>query len=240
MAAPAVAVRVLAAGNLRKLLGCGCIGAIAVVLLPLFMLFSLMSGLLSGLTGGAAGGNQVDGLAGAGGAQLVVGAGQPLVAGRFTVSQGFGCTTVASEPPPSQPYACPPDAAHPAAVRFHTGIDLAAPVGQPVFAVAAGTVRVMSSQGGLGVHILLTPTAITSATVSYVYGHLSGVAVPDGDVVRAGEPIGFVGSTGNSTGPHLHFEVDVGGIPVNPCSTFPAGYLVPAGVAAVGCVAWAL
>jgi murein DD-endopeptidase MepM/ murein hydrolase activator NlpD len=74
----------------------------------------------------------------------------------------------------------------------------------------------------------------------YLYGHLSGVAVPDGDAVRAGAPIGFVGTTGNSSGPHLHFEVDVGGVPVNPCSVFPPGYLVPAGVAAAGCLATAM
>jgi murein DD-endopeptidase MepM/ murein hydrolase activator NlpD len=79
----------------------------------------------------------------------------------------------------------------------------------------------------------------TGKPVVYLYGHLSSVAVTDGVVVAAGQPLGSVGSTGNSTGPHLHFEVDVGGIPVNPCSIFPAGYLVPAGVAAAGCLSWA-
>ena len=145
-----------------------------------------------------------------------------------------------AEPLPPPGYACPPDAAHGGYRRFHTGIDLAAPSGLTVFAVVDGTVRVIESAVGFGIHILLTPVAAAGAGVVYLYGHLSEVAVPDGDVVRAGDPIGYVGSTGNSSGPHLHFEVDVGGVPVNPCSAFPRGYLVPAGVAAAGCLAWAM
>ncbi|HSP65251.1 MAG TPA: M23 family metallopeptidase, partial [Candidatus Deferrimicrobium sp.] len=118
--------------------------------------------------------------------------------------------------------------------------DLAAPSGLPVLAVVDGTVRVVESAVGFGVHILLTPSAPQAASVVYLYGHLSEVAVPDGDVVRAGDPIGYVGSTGNSSGPHLHFEVDVGGVPVNPCSAFPRAYLAPAGVEAADCLAWAM
>lgn len=236
MAAPAVAARLLAARNVRRWLGCGCLAAIGVVGLPVFMLFSMASGMLQGLS--ASGAGQADGLVG-GSATVVVGTAEPLPSGRFTVSQGFGCTSFRAEPSPPTPYSCPPDAAHPSATRFHTGIDLAAGAGVLVLAVAPGTIRVVESTAGFGVHILLT-AAGSSPPVVYLYGHLDGVAVPDGDTVRAGEPIGFVGSTGNSSGPHLHFEVDVGGVPVNPCSTFPAGYLVPAGVAAAGCLAWAL
>jgi murein DD-endopeptidase MepM/ murein hydrolase activator NlpD len=240
MPAPAVvAARLLAARNVRRWLGCGCLTAIAVVALPVFMVFSLMSGLLSVFPGGGPGGSQVDGFS-LGTASTVVGSGEPLRPRSFVVSQGFGCTSVAVEPPPPAPYACPPNPAHPAALRFHTGIDLAAAYGSTVFAVVAGTVRVIDSPTGFGTHILLSPAGSTGRRVTYLYGHLSGVEVAEGATVSAGEAIGSVGSTGNSTGPHLHFEVDVDGVPVNPCSTFPAGYLAPAGVAAAGCVAWAM
>jgi murein DD-endopeptidase MepM/ murein hydrolase activator NlpD len=234
ISAPVLATRLLAARKVRRLLGCGCLAAVSVVALPVFMLFAAVSGLIPGL-GDGAGSSQVD----AGTAGLALG-GQPLAPGGFTISQGFGCTGVMTEPPPPRGYTCPPNATHPAFVRFHTGIDLAAATGLPVLAVAAGTVHVLDSRGGFGVHILLAEVPAMSPPVVYLYGHLSGVAVPDGDVVRPGEPIGFVGSTGNSTGPHLHFEVDVGGVPVNPCSMFAPGYLVPAGVAAAGCLAWAM
>ncbi len=239
MSAPVVATRLLAARNVRKLLGCGCLAAVVVIALPLFMVFSLMSGLLSGVTGGAAGGSQIDEFT-VGGAAMVVGSGEPLQPRTFAVSQGFGCTGVAVEPSPPAPYACPPDAAHPTYLRFHTGIDLAAASGTPVFAVAAGVAHVVQSATGFGLHVLLTPPVSTGKPVVYLFGHLSGVAIADGVAVVAGQPLGSVGSTGNSTGPHLHFEVDVGGVPVNPCSIFPAGYLQPAGVAAAGCLAWAM
>jgi murein DD-endopeptidase MepM/ murein hydrolase activator NlpD len=203
----------------------------ALVALPVLVLLLVVNSLVPGVGGDSA--NQVDAATG-----LVIGTAQPLAPGHFRVSQGFGCTTVAAEPAPPPGYACPPDAAHGGYRRFHTGIDLAAASGVTVFAVVDGTVAVIESAVGFGIHIILRSSAPQSASVAYLYGHLSEVAVPDGDVVRAGDPIGYVGSTGNSSGPHLHFEVDVGGTPVNPCSTFPRGYLVPAGVAAAGCLAW--
>lgn len=235
MALPALARGALVAPAGRKLLGCGCAAAVAAVGLPFLILAAAMGGLFSALPGGA-GASQVDGF-GLGGEAMVVGSGEPLPPGAFTVSQGFGCTTVTVEPPPPVPYRCPPDAAHPSSVRFHTGIDMAARSGTPVFAVAAGMVRVIASAGGFGLHIVLTPTS-SGPTLAYLYGHLSGVTVVDREAVPAGQVLGYVGSSGNSTGPHLHFEVDAGGVPVNPCSVFPAGYLVPAGLAAGGCLAW--
>ena len=233
MSAPLVAAQILGARNLRRLLGCGCGAAIAVVALPVLVLFCVVNGLIPSAAGGGA--NQADAATG-----TVIGAAEPLPPGRFTVSQGFGCTAVSTEPPPPRGFSCPPDGGHPAFVHFHTGIDLAAASGVPVFAVVAGAVQVVESSQGFGLHILLTPAEPSTPPVIYLYGHLSGVSVPEGDSVSAGEPIGYVGSTGNSTGPHLHFEVDVGGLPANPCATFPPGYLVPAGVTAAGCLAWAM
>jgi murein DD-endopeptidase MepM/ murein hydrolase activator NlpD len=238
MTAPAAAARFLAARNLRRLAGCGCVAAVTVVVLPLFVLFTVASGMLQAFGIGTTNTNQADTLL-AGGAGVVIGAGEPIAPGHFSVSQGFGCTTVSLEGPPPAAYTCPPGG-QPAAVRFHGGIDLAAALGQPVLAVTAGSVHVISSATGFGLHIVLIPVITGPSAAVYLYGHLSGVAVPDGDAVRAGAPIGFVGTTGNSSGPHLHFEVDVGGVPVNPCSVFPPGYLVPAGVAAAGCLATAM
>jgi murein DD-endopeptidase MepM/ murein hydrolase activator NlpD len=229
-----VALQLARSRTVRRLLGCGCAATGALVAMPVLLIASMTTGVLGNLTGSGVG--QSDPFA-LGSASLVTGSGEPLPPGSFRVAQGFGCTTVSVEPPPPGPYTCPPDAAHGTAVRFHTGIDLAAATGTGVFAVTAGTVRVVVSTGGFGIHALLVTTVVGAAPVTYLYGHLSEVVVPDGAAVSAGVEIGRVGSTGNSTGPHLHFEVDVGGVPVNPCSVFPAGYLVPAGVAAAGCVA---
>ncbi len=95
----------------------------------------------------------------------------------------------------------------------HTGIDLAAPTGTTVFAAGTGTVIFAGwSNWGYGNSIVLAhgPTLYT------LYGHLSRINVRCGQFVNAGTPIGAVGTTGNSTGPHLHFEIRPNGVPVNP------------------------
>jgi murein DD-endopeptidase MepM/ murein hydrolase activator NlpD len=96
--------------------------------------------------------------------------------------------------------------------RYHRGIDIAAPRGTPVRAAMAGHVVGAGWAGGHGYRVQLAHSgaAITS------YSHLSRVAVSPGDIVAAGATIGFVGSTGLSTGPHLHFEVRRDGIAVPP------------------------
>lgn len=218
-----------AARLLRPALACGCLAVACLVGLPLLVIVATVGG-LGGVPAGA--GGQVP----TGAQAIVAGVAEPLPPGSFRVSQGFGCTDVPLEAAPPPGYTCPPPE-RPTAVRFHTGIDLAAAAGVVVDAVAAGTVQVVDSLDGFGVHIVLTPEPASAPAVTYLFGHLSGVAVASGEAVRRGEPIGWVGSTGNSSGPHLHFEVDAGGRPVNPCPLFPSGYLRPAGVAAVSCLA---
>jgi murein DD-endopeptidase MepM/ murein hydrolase activator NlpD len=94
----------------------------------------------------------------------------------------------------------------------HSGIDLAAPVGTTVFAAADGTVIFAGwSNWGYGNSIVLAHGSLFT-----LYGHLSRINVSCGQVVVAGNPIGAVGTTGNSTGPHLHFEIRPNGVPVNP------------------------
>jgi murein DD-endopeptidase MepM/ murein hydrolase activator NlpD len=119
-----------------------------------------------------------------------------------SISQGFGCT----------PYAFEPVDRGCASGHIHTGIDLAAPMGTPVHAALDGTVHVVTSATGYGLHVLLD----SGGGLTTLYGHLASVEVHDGDEVGAGDVIGRVGSTGNSTGPHLHFEVRRDGIPENP------------------------
>ncbi|MEA5515565.1 M23 family metallopeptidase [Nodularia sp. UHCC 0506] len=87
--------------------------------------------------------------------------------------------------------------------RFHAGTDLAAPTGTPVVAVAAGTVQNANWMGGYG----LTVTVNHASAQQTLYAHLSELFVQPGQRVEQGTVIGRVGSTGNSTGPHLHFEV---------------------------------
>ena len=233
MAAFAVGGRLLGGRTVQRLVGCGCAGMAALVALPLFVLMTALNGMLPASV--ADGANQVDPASGA-----LIGSAEPLRPGTFKVSQGFGCTDVASEPGPPRGYTCPPTAAASSFVHFHTGIDLAAARGDPTVAVTDGTVRVIASATGFGLHVLLLPSTPSTRSIVYLYGHLSTVTVSDGETVVTGETIGAVGSSGNSTGPHLHFEVDVGGVPANPCATFPPGYLVPPGVSASGCLAWAM
>ena len=95
---------------------------------------------------------------------------------------------------------------------FHTGTDFAAPDGTPILAAADGTVTVAQFSGGYG-GLIVIEHSIAGQTVATAYGHMweTGIHVSPGDQVTAGQHIGDVGSSGNSTGPHLHFEVRPGG-----------------------------
>ncbi len=88
--------------------------------------------------------------------------------------------------------------------RFHTGTDLGAPLGTPVLAAFAGQVAIADWLGGYGLAVVLDHNKQSQETL---YGHLSELFVKPGEWVQQGEVIGRVGSTGMSTGPHLHFEL---------------------------------
>jgi murein DD-endopeptidase MepM/ murein hydrolase activator NlpD len=132
-----------------------------------------------------------------------VGAGgwvDPLPAGTSTVGSGFGRRL------------------HPIyrTWRMHTGQDLGAATGTPVYAAAAGTVTFAGVSGALtsGYGNLVTlehPDKLVT-----LYGHLTVVGVRPGQTVTPGQLIGRVGSTGSSTGPHLHFQVEQHGTPIDP------------------------
>jgi murein DD-endopeptidase MepM/ murein hydrolase activator NlpD len=100
--------------------------------------------------------------------------------------------------------------------RMHEGIDIAAGAGTPIRAAAAGTVIYAGWLGGYGNLTVIDH----GGGVATAYGHQSGLAAGSGAYVAQGQVIGYVGSTGHSTGPHLHFEVRVDGVPQD-----PLGYL---------------
>lgn len=97
---------------------------------------------------------------------------------------------------------------------YHPGIDLAAPTGSPVMACAAGRIKEISYSKVYGNYIIL---AHTDGRAS-LYGHLSKVYAALNETIKSGTIIGAVGSTGMSTGPHLHFEIHEQGIPKNPAN----------------------
>lgn len=94
---------------------------------------------------------------------------------------------------------------------FHAGTDLAAPAGTPVRAAFAGVVRTAGYSDVRGNYLVLS-----HGDAETLYGHCSELLVAEGTVVRAGETVALVGSTGQSTGPHLHFEVYIGGVRCDP------------------------
>jgi murein DD-endopeptidase MepM/ murein hydrolase activator NlpD len=103
------------------------------------------------------------------------------------------------------------------ATAFHAGIDFGAPCGTPIKAAGTGVVLTAGfNSGGYGNMTLISH----GNGLSTLYGHQSSIAVAAGQSVTQGQVIGYVGTTGKSTGCHLHFEVRVGGNPVN-----PVGYL---------------
>ncbi|WP_338467318.1 M23 family metallopeptidase [Novosphingobium sp. ZN18A2] len=99
-------------------------------------------------------------------------------------------------------------------VRMHDGIDYGAPMGSPIYAVADGVVSFAGRRGGYGNFVKLD----NGGGIATGYGHMSRIAVSGGQPVRRGQVIGYVGSTGLSTGPHLHFEVRRNGRPIDPAS----------------------
>ncbi len=98
--------------------------------------------------------------------------------------------------------------------RLHAGVDFAARTGTPIRATASGTVIFAGYRGGYGNTVIIDH----GGGVSSLYGHCSRLFVGSGAKVRQGQTIAAVGSTGLSTGPHLHFEIRVNGRPVNPMS----------------------
>lgn len=96
--------------------------------------------------------------------------------------------------------------------RAHKGVDLAGPTGTPVYATADGLVARAERFGSYGKYIQIEH----GGKLQTRYAHLSGYAVRGGQRVRKGQLIGFIGSTGRSTGPHLHYEVRVAGEAVDP------------------------
>jgi murein DD-endopeptidase MepM/ murein hydrolase activator NlpD len=120
------------------------------------------------------------------------------------ISQGFGCS-----PYPFEMYwpACP-------SKHFHSGIDIAQPYGQPVMAADNGVANLYSTGYGYGNYVILTH----GNGYATLYGHLAGFNVRNGQLVVRGQVIAFEGSSGNSTGPHLHFEIRYNGDYVDPCA----------------------
>lgn len=132
----------------------------------------------------------------------------PVDGGR--ISQGFGPTSFALEPSGCFEGKC--------YEHFHDGLDIAASLGTPVQAIAAGRVSVAGrmSDGAVVVEIDHAPGIVSR------YGHLEPVIrVRAGQSVSAGDVVGSIGMTGNTTGPHLHFEIYASGEPVDPLLVLP-------------------
>ena len=124
------------------------------------------------------------------------------------ISQGFGPSTYWFEPAYGQ---------YP---HFHTGIDMVEPFGSPVYAADDGVVALVgSSSSGYGNYVVIAH----SGGLDTLYGHLSTAVVKVGQLVTQGQPVGLEGSSGNSTGAHLHFELRINQKPVDPTPYLPPG-----------------
>jgi len=95
---------------------------------------------------------------------------------------------------------------------FHRGVDISADIGTRVIAPADGIVEFSDQMNGYGRAVVIDH----GNGISTLYGHLSGFAVSPGQLVHRGDTLGYVGQTGRSTGPHLHYEVRILNTPVNP------------------------
>jgi murein DD-endopeptidase MepM/ murein hydrolase activator NlpD len=102
-------------------------------------------------------------------------------------------------------------------IKFHAGLDFTAPQGTPIYATAEGRVTTAGNSGnGFGNHVVVDH----GFGYETLYGHMVRVKARMGQMVKRGEVIGWVGSTGKSTGPHLHYEVHKGGKPIDPIYFF--------------------
>ncbi len=100
--------------------------------------------------------------------------------------------------------------------RLHSGVDIAAPTGQPIIAAAAGQVVSAGWRGGYGLAVVIDH----GGGLATLYAHQSRLHVSSGEVVAAGQQIGEIGSTGQSTGPHLHYEIREDGVPRDPMAWY--------------------
>lgn len=96
--------------------------------------------------------------------------------------------------------------------QFHRGLDIAARIGTPIVAAGDGTVILAGQDGAYGISVEVNH----GSGVVTKYAHMQRTAVSDGEWVRRGQILGYVGMTGRTTGPHLHYEVRLNGAPVNP------------------------
>ena len=139
----------------------------------------------------------------------------PIIAGGFVcpirgarIVQNFGPTSFALEP------------AYAGYKHFHFGVDIMAGYGVPIVAAAGGEVTAVGYLGTYGIRVEITD----SYGLVEIYAHMAAVTAAVGELVQQGQEVGLVGSTGLSVGPHLHFQLEVGGQPTNPeplagCST---------------------
>ncbi len=100
--------------------------------------------------------------------------------------------------------------------KFHSGLDFTAPQGTPVYATGNGTVTTAESGNGYGNHVIINH----GFGYQSLYGHLSRMKVRPGRVIKRGELLGYIGSTGISTAPHLHYEIIKGKNKINPINYF--------------------
>jgi murein DD-endopeptidase MepM/ murein hydrolase activator NlpD len=104
--------------------------------------------------------------------------------------------------------------------KFHSGVDIAASYGATISAAASGTVAIAEYSSSYGNYAVIYHSNGTTT----LYAHMSSIAVTAGSSISQGDTVGYVGSTGNSTGPHLHFEVRVNGSCVDPLSYFSLNF----------------
>ena len=116
------------------------------------------------------------------------------------IIQKFGPTSFALEP------------SYDGYLHFHTGVDILATYGTPIYAAAGGEVTAAGPAIGFGIRVEVTD----SYGLVGIYAHMSEVSVALGQRVQQGDKVGLVGSTGYSIGPHLHFQLEVGGVPTDP------------------------